>query len=348
MDPEDLDFGGHDQTKASVISSKGARDHYKDMFPAKKIPSDRELDGEKYAGKKVSRANLKLNEESVSEDNISVATKSDIEYNEKPRDHTLIDELKRLQVEEEEQIKLVATRAVDEVEKGKHVKNQYLLWDKVLDVRLQMQPLLNAVNRVPSSAEVLALDEAEDLKAAKVVASEKLAKLTDSLLELQIVPLKQDKMGSSGSFENQWKHYCALKKSLLPYCQDSREKWHQIILASETSTKKQLRVINQGIWQQVESAMSDRERLIRRTQVLRQSAKRIARPEDDDFEDEEGNKNVFPGIFDDTDFYQHLLREWIEVNPTRQVSSIDDVTIKNVSRGKAAASKVEQRASKGR
>ncbi len=94
--------------------------------------------------------------------------------------------------------------------------------------------------------------------------------------------------------------------------------------------------------------MRDRDRLIRRTQILRQSAKRIACPEDDDYEDEERNKNVFPDIIDDTDFYQHLLREWIEVIPTRQVSSIDDVTINNVSRGKAAASKVDQRASKGR
>ncbi len=191
-------------------------------------PSSAEVEDrppEKYAGKKVSRADLELNEKSDSEDNISVATKSDIEYNEMPRDNILIDELKRLQVEEEEQIKLVATRAVDEVEKGKHLKNQYLLWDKVLDVRVQMQPLLNAVNRLPSSAEVLAFDEAEDLTAAKAVASKKLTKLTDFLLELQGALLIKTIMISEAHLtrlRTQWKQYCALEKSLLPYCQDSR------------------------------------------------------------------------------------------------------------------------------
>lgn len=370
FDPEDFQFGDHDNTSAGKKSNNTGsegREHYGEFgasgrkLKKSQIPRDDDLGEGIYAGEKVSRVDLdsKFSEDNSgddSEDDASVGSRSDISFEDRD---ALLEELKQLQVEEEQQLKVIASRNVDEVERGKHVKNQYMLWDRMLDVRIQMQPLLNAVNRLPSASEVLAFDGNNEIMKDRETAIDHLDNVIKGLLNVQEALIQHDriqvngkKRSSSGLDGDLWRKAARLEADLLPFCKEALDNWHQkVILASETSVKKQLRVINQGIWQQVESALRDKERLVARTQILR-SGTRIACPEDDDFVDTEGNKNVFPDIFDDTDFYQQLLREWIESNPTRQAKmDLSGVALKGVMRGKAAAAgtkKVDTRASKGR
>jgi protein AATF/BFR2 len=278
----------------------------------------------------------------------------------------MMEELKRMQLEEDAQIELIAKKQISDADRGQHVKNQYGVWDQILDVRVQMQPLLTAANRLPSAVETLALAEAAPELQEEAIKG--LGTVIDGLLDLQESLMNQDKIKFKKSNKKRkscdleadpeaflqacWKDSCNLEAKLLPFCKDSLEMWHQrIVHGSELgSAKRQLKAIHQSPWLQVESALRDRERLLGRTQILRSGQQRIACPEDLN-EDLEGNKNSFPDIFDDTDFYQNLLREWME---TRQIgnnsAAVDGIHVKGISRGKDAAAKkkVHSKATKGR
>jgi protein AATF/BFR2 len=81
----------------------------------------------------------------------------------------------------------------------------------------------------------------------------------------------------------------------------------KVQLASHALLHKKFRTINTTILDQIEQIWNDRSRLIRRTQQIRGKPYRIlGKPSVRDLpnEDEE--------IFDDTDFYQQLLKEIIE------------------------------------
>lgn len=316
------------------------------------------------------------NLESDEEDDISLLEGEDGEGGDIPADYfradegderaRMMEELKRMQLEEDAQIELIAKKQISDADRGRHVKNQYGVWDQILDVRVQMQPLLTAVNRFPSPAETLALAEVTPQLQEEAVKG--LGAVINGLLDLQESLLNQDKIKFKKSNQKRkscdleadpdaflqacWKDSCNLEAKLLPFCKDSLEMWHQRIVHGSQigSAKRQLKAIHQSPWLQVESAMRDRERLLARTQVLRSGQQRIACPEDLN-EDLEGNKNSFPDIFDDTDFYQSLLREWME---TRQIgnnsAAVDGIHVKGISRGKEAAAKkkVHSKATKGR
>lgn len=379
FDPEDDHHGDHTSAAKLLTRTESGREHYANL-PGRRIRAgDEEKEGlgaGKYAGERTSRAALDLvssssEEESVDED--AEYPEPDLSFTENEEDgdegvvdaeersKRLVEELRQLQVEEEAQLQLMSTRATDDVERGRHVRNQYGVWEKVLDLRVQLQPLLAATNRLPSACEVLAFDGDEGLQAERESALKGLDGLIAGLLSVQETLMEQDRLPvkrraqEAMDVESLWKRACRLETGLLASAHTSLDAWHQkAVLASDASNKKQLRVINQGIWQQVESAMRDPERLLSRTHILRQgSAQRIACPADDEYEDAEGNRSVFPDIFDDTDFYQqHLLRDWVEANPARQADAAmlagTGLAVRMVQRGPAASGRVERRASKGR
>lgn len=372
FDPEDEHYGDNTSASKLLLRTENGREHYGNL-PGRRIRAGDEEEEEalgtgKYAGERTSRAALDMISSSDEDDSDDAEyPEPDLSFTEgeeadesQDRSKQLVEELRQLQVEEEAQLQLISSRAVDDAERGRHVRNQYGLWDKILDMRVHMQPLLAATNRLPSASEVLAFDEDEDIRVERENALKGLDELIAELLNVQESLMEQDKIPvkrraeNSTDIQSSWKRACRLESDLLAFTQSSLDAWHQkAVLASDTGRKKQLRVINQGAWQQVELAMRDPERLLSRTHILRQSSPRIACPADDDYEDAEGNRNVFPDIFDDTDFYQqHLLRDWVEASPMRQADASmlagTGLAVRSVQRGAAAAGQVDRRASKGR
>lgn len=94
--------------------------------------------------------------------------------------------------------------------------------------------------------------------------------------------------------------------------------------------------------QLIDETLADSAKLLARTQVRRSKGKRIGTSEEV-IEDElqEGD----PNIFDDTDFYQQLLRDVIDA---RGNSNGGDDDWMAVQKQKKAKKKVDTKASKGR
>ncbi|CAG8750249.1 4635_t:CDS:2, partial [Racocetra fulgida] len=94
-----------------------------------------------------------------------------------------------------------------------------------------------------------------------------------------------------------WKDLKEINDLFLPFRTQTIEKWsNKVQIASGIPLNKKFKAINQGVNDQIAHVLCDRERLIKRTQLKRNADKILGKAK----------------IFDDTDFYQQLLRELIE------------------------------------
>ncbi|KAJ2072777.1 rRNA-processing protein bfr2 [Coemansia sp. S155-1] len=158
-----------------------------------------------------------------------------------------------------------------------------------------------------------------------------------------------------------WGELEELRGELQPYRDESLEKWsNKVQISSSVTATKKFKAVNQGIMHQIGQALAGKDRLIERTQLKRAEYKIIGKA--DEKEDNDESKNLSAAvdahlkdrdveIFDDTDFYQQLLRELIE---SRMVDSNDPTSslgvrwaaVKQQSRAKKRT--MDNKASKGR
>ncbi|KAJ2656503.1 rRNA-processing protein bfr2, partial [Coemansia sp. RSA 1200] len=131
-----------------------------------------------------------------------------------------------------------------------------------------------------------------------------------------------------------WNELEEMRSEFKPYRNESLEKWSdKVQMSANVSNLKKFKAVNQGILHQLEQILAAKDRLIERTQLKRTEYKIIGKSEAiSGAEDEESQKknssvavdahlkDIDAEIFDDTDFYQQLLRELIE---SRMVDSTD-------------------------
>lgn len=154
------------------------------------------------------------------------------------------------------------------------------------------------------------------------------------------------------------------------YRNETIEKWNNKIRAANgIPLQKKFKVINQSIVSQIQAAATDRERLVKRTQLRRSQysilgqevsievtqAKPETVPDDDDQVSEvvkdKHLQDYHTEIFDDGDFYQQLLKELID---NRVSDSTDPVLLEmryaqlKQLQVKKSKKVVDTRASKGR
>jgi len=112
-------------------------------------------------------------------------------------------------------------------------------------------------------------------------------------------------------------------KSLDTHCADVIDTWSrrvQVAAGSGALLAKKFKAVNQSTMVQIESQLADSTRLIRRTQLLRVPLKVVGKPFQDPKQSQEGEEDTEQDqteqydeeIFDDTDFYQDLLKDLIE------------------------------------
>ncbi|CAG8560824.1 10191_t:CDS:2 [Acaulospora colombiana] len=157
--------------------------------------------------------------------------------------------------------------------------------------------------------------------------------------------------------EHLWKDMKGIHDAFLPYRTQTIEKWNnKVQIASGIPLNKKFKAINQGANVQIGQALNDRERLIKRTQLKRNSDKILGKARSelrDDVGDQKKHDehlvNYDVEIFDDADFYQQLLRELIE---SRMVDTDDPVASSlrwaALKQTKQKKKKVDTKASKGR
>ncbi|XP_043240285.1 protein AATF-like isoform X2 [Amphibalanus amphitrite] len=260
------------------------------------------------------------------------------------------------QEDEEGGVELTSRSAGSDAEKGAAVKAQLGVWDQLLECRIKLQPSLQQCGQLPAPGDRWTeFWEAagEDIAARLTDAAAAADRLMRQLLQLQDLLAEQypeTRKLSSGSAEpeadsnsdsdeepiptpNQRprkrrrsgltstdpaKRFAAYR----PYRDQTIQRWNdKTRLTAGRATAKSFAAFEQSTLRQIEQILSDRGRLLRRTQLRRSDAARLGEPplpppsaatEDPAAAGGAESREYDEERFDDSDFYHQLLRELIE------------------------------------
>lgn len=354
------------------------------------LPIDDEafMDG-RYAGRKVSRADLGFDdasEDSEKEDPLE-EDESEEEYGDGSGDEGLSqhlsapktkttpsggkklvsapkdsdggeveEQLAALRTAQEHQLEMVATKAVEDAVRGTVVREQLVKWQTALDVRIHLQPLLTTSHRLPLKRVIY-----ETAMVDREMQERVLSQLQDLCRRLtegwdNIVPCAS----LSEGWESQLSKWDA---HMSPKWRESLDQWHQRVSLNGPevlSAKRQMKVINQSLWSQMETALRDHDRLLRRAFTRRSGVTPIGEEGKDDAEAKARpssvpDETVVSAHFDDGDFFSLLVRDWVASGAAAATagnngSAADAAKTAGltISRVRAHRTGIDPRASKGR
>ncbi|KAL9547531.1 hypothetical protein PS6_007087 [Mucor atramentarius] len=288
-------------------------------------------------------------------------------------------ELRRIQEEEKQMISQLSKSAQSDIEKGQHVRQQLTLWDNCLENRIRMQKVIDEANKLPQNDTYYDfLAKAEGVEKDLENAKNDLREVIDDLMDI-----RADLFTQNGSIDLEDVNYSTRKRHLddddqyidalwhdisqindvfVPFRNSTLEKWsNKVQVAAGARLNKKFKAFDQNILSQIESAMSDKSGLIKRTQLQRSDYKVLGKVNVEvDKEQQEIDTGKKPDrhlntydveIFDDQDFYQQQLRELIE---SRMVDTDDPMAIgmrwaaRKQTEQKKKKKVVDRKASKGR
>ncbi|XP_026321013.1 protein AATF [Hyposmocoma kahamanoa] len=267
----------------------------------------------------------------------------------------------------------------EEVKKGTSVRNQLLLWEGLLEMRIHLQRCMNMANQLPLPDTYLELKENNDFTEECSAAKANVATVLDKFLNLQNMLYKNfpetknlstkkqstetepnkkeesdeeipsdtdnEEIPSDTEGEEEEKQEvkspkCSVKpsstrkrkleeygkelamshKAFKSFRDSTIQKWNdKTRLATAANIKN---TPTNTILQQISYILSDREKLIKRTQLKRSEYDIIGYKKAEDVEENgdanpmtkgrKENDEYISEIFDDSDFYHQLLRELIE------------------------------------
>lgn len=211
----------------------------------------------------------------------------------------------------------------------------------MLELRFLLQKAFSSANRLPQEplrSSFCDLDKEANVAYAHLVDSSE--KTLDSLLELQEALLQRNPSITedvgvnsghkpSGAFndeeyDKEWSRISQMHSRVATFRDKSIDKWHRKtqVTTGAAAIKGKLRAFNQSISEQVAAYMRDPSRMIKRMQ-LRKSTVNIfgAIPEAVENTKVEDTKEITDGgdpeLMDDSEFYQQLLKEFLETfDPT--------------------------------
>ncbi|KJA15245.1 hypothetical protein HYPSUDRAFT_48566 [Hypholoma sublateritium FD-334 SS-4] len=255
----------------------------------------------------------------------------------------------------------------NDIKKGQAVKRQIALWDTLLDTRIRLQKSVVSANALPPPAQMKEYLETSSCRDAISKFLNEAAMLTDELSQLQenilttnkVIqppPKKRRKLDGEPSFdqykitfETASEDLSALEHAFHPHLLQTLSKWSAKIQAVAPSV---LLPSNRGAFSKggqnlksavelVEETLHDQNKLLTRTQIPRVKKPRIGGAPVDKIDHAEV---VDADVFDDTDFYQKILRDIIDARGDG--SKNDDWML--LQKQKKAKKKVDTKASKGR
>ncbi|KAJ2391084.1 rRNA-processing protein bfr2 [Coemansia sp. RSA 2611] len=263
-------------------------------------------------------------------------------------------EMKKLEEGEKALLSSITQTARSDVEKGQHVLNQTRLWEGALDARIRVQKLVTAANELPQfdvfedlvgGQHTESDDEVDGESGQLAKARESVRLLLRSIIDLQTTLIEQNPSVDKAHSESQpsqkrkaatdedgpaawWQEIEDMRSRFKPYRNESLEKWgNKVQISANAASLKKFKAVNQGILHQINQTLAAGDRLVERTQLKRVDYNIIGKEsaQSVDSEDKQSKvdahlKDTDPEIFDDTDFYQQLLRELIE---SRMVDSND-------------------------
>lgn len=254
-------------------------------------------------------------------------------------------ELKKMLADDQKaMVQEVARTAVADAEKGQAVKKQLSLYDSLLDARIKLQKGLQSTNLLCEESQL-------DAEAASLLEVQETALgLIETIFSLREDLMAQDKAALPPSRKRKyddadtvnladlWSDMQQMEDSFSSWRDHTLTKWSNKIQAASGVDKGKFKVLNQGILAQINESKSDREKLLKRTQLKRfKSTSKSAISTDDVSED----------VYDDGDFYSEMLKDLID---SRMLDSTNSNQMKWVAtkQPKQKKANVDTRASKGR
>ncbi|XP_068646283.1 uncharacterized protein [Aristolochia californica] len=212
-------------------------------------------------------------------------------------------EYSNLRSQEQDLLKSLTLLKNEDLLKGQAVKNQKALWDKTLELRFLLQKAYSNSNKLPQEpmrSSFCKSDDAIDEVYNDLVTSAE--KTLNCILELQEAILEKNP---------------AITQSLnVQFRNSSIDKWQRKtqVTTGAAAFKGKLHAFNQNISDQVAAFMRDPSRVIERMQLRRSSVGIIGEVAGETVNVTEEGRNVDgdPELLDDSEFYQQLLKEFLE------------------------------------
>ncbi|EKM81940.1 hypothetical protein AGABI1DRAFT_70492 [Agaricus bisporus var. burnettii JB137-S8] len=244
----------------------------------------------------------------------------------------------------------------EDLKKGKALVRQLNIWDALLDARIRLQKAVTTVNKIASSR---TLSESQECQEGLQKYLEESVLLAEDLFELQETllamneniappPRKRRRVHEDDDIQKFVEYFSEasmdtvkLEQTLHPWLVQTLAKWSTKIQAVAPSVllpsnrnafSKNSNQVKSAV-QLVDEVLLDHSRLVNKTRVVRGKVKAADEKEED------------PEVFDDTDFYQQLLRDVIESRGEGAGGADDWMALQ---REKKAKKKVDTKASKGR
>jgi len=285
-------------------------------------------------------------------------------------DDDLARELQAFRQEEEQTKKLVDTKA-QHVAKGKAVRAQRTIWERALHARIRLQKVMSSAARLPTANACRGLkraapDAGEALDALSQMARKTMRSLT-ALQTALMGNIDDIKLGERSTIvdvddtlDDVWAKTDAGYRAYSSYRDSTCDRWYRKSAVSVGKTSgggsSNLKAFNQSISQQVSSTMRAPTRLIEKSQPPKRVAparlgeKPVENASDDENRDETVNVDGLdegearePELYDDVDFYEQLLKEFLESGNDAGAAGVPSLS-KQVKRRK----NVDRKASKGR
>ncbi|XP_058121948.1 protein Aatf [Anopheles ziemanni] len=318
----------------------------------------------------------------ASEDESAVESLGDDDESEDDQDGSFTEYLEKSKNQSKsDQITLIREENREEtVSKGLAVQNQLKLWERMLEMRIKLQPCLITANSLPPADVCEKLRaESEEFRDKVEQVTETVAQAMDRFLELQETLLDRfsetKQLLKSGSKRKGSEKRASKSKrialdeyeqslsgrtnDMVDYRNSVLMKWHdRTKVASSVRNQKQ----TLSVLKKIEESLINRDELVRKTQLYRggytlfgradESQAKISHPEEEPRDTpDQGPQAIYDAeIYDDSDFYHQLLRELIEYK-TNTTDSPQEMANKLAElqkmRNKMKKS-VDTRASKGR
>ncbi|EPQ56406.1 TRAUB-domain-containing protein [Gloeophyllum trabeum ATCC 11539] len=260
--------------------------------------------------------------------------------------------------------------------KGKAVSRQLTLWDSILDARIRLQKAVTAANRLPLPKDLSTYAAHPEVQTSLNKMFEEALSLSDTLFDFQetllttndIIKSPPRKRRRTG--EDQEQHVpdhdsaireaseasSALEHAFHPYLVQTLTKWSakvqavapSVLLPSTRNAFSRNQNQVKSAVQLVDEALADRTKLLGRTRIRRGGKARIGQVEQENQESSPDKED--PRVFDDTDFYQQLLRDVISTRTSDSSLLPGGAAYPNQRANKSKQKKkaVDTRASKGR
>ncbi|KAH7479819.1 hypothetical protein PRIC1_008628 [Phytophthora ramorum] len=201
------------------------------------------------------------------------------------------------------------------VEKAQHVRNQKIIWERCLEVQIYAKRLLTTAKDVTAHETD---GETTDEEAATKTKEEVVAQLYKSIdavsaLQEKLCNVPELSAGDAPTKKRKrtcddlWQEINANNRTILPQYNEILNTYTRktdLAAGGKNSQAKKFKAVNQDILAQVESVLVDPQR------VKRKAHAPLDVPED---EATDGAQDLLDELmYDDSDFYQQLLKEFIE------------------------------------